>query len=292
MLKHLLVAALMLGAPATAQTLDTQIAQAEAAAARYTEFRTARRDGWRPFGGEAPLMGRHYQLRNGPDYVTGDAIDFSRPSNLVYATINGRRTLVALAYIVRKRPDEPLPQGFATREDIWHIHDGERFLSAIQETKPLAGALAGRWFNDQIVQKDGRTQLSMVHYWLIPNPKGRFASHNPTLAYRDLNLPVSWATDMEAARGIALAQANGCDEALDAELWVSGASRATIRNIKSTCRGIARQVREQLGGSRDEVQAFARAAWRGLEDARYFALTPDERRRMTAFVEDGPGVCR
>lgn len=63
-------------------------------------------------------MGQHFDHRNGPDYVHGDAIDFGRPSNLVFATIKGARRLVALAYVVRIAPDEPLPLGFATRDDI------------------------------------------------------------------------------------------------------------------------------------------------------------------------------
>lgn len=287
-----LALAISLAGEAVATTYQDQLDAAHAAARQYVDLNVARRAGWRPFGGEAPLMGRHYNLRDEPDYVHGDTIDFSRPSNLVYATIGGRKQLVALAYIVRIAPGDPMPRGFATEEDIWHVHDGERFLAAIEETKPLAGAIAGRWFRDQIVQKDGRTQLAMVHLWLIPNPKGRFASHNPTLAYRDLGLPMDWAGDMDTARGLALAQNDGCDNALDAELWLSGASWRTTRSIKRACRSIAAQVRDRLGADRATLEATARAGWQRLEDIRFMSLSDAERRRMAAFVEDGPGICR
>ncbi len=152
--------------------------------------------------------------------------------------------------------------------------------------------MAGRWFQDKVVQADGRTQLAMVHYWLIPNPKGRFASHNPTLAYLDLGLPTHWAGDMEVARGLALAQRGGCDKALDAEFWLSGAPRAKSRGIKRACEEIADGIRAVLGKDRATIEATARAGWTRLEDIRFLNLTPDERRRMSAFVEDGPGICR
>lgn len=292
-MRHLLAAlfCLCLAAPAQA-ALEAELAAAHAAAKRYADLNTAKREGWRPFGGEAPLMGRHYNHRSGPDYVAGDRIDFARPSNLVYATIGGKKALVALAYIVRIAPGDPLPAGFTGSDDIWHIHDGERFLAAIRETKPLAGAIAGRWFTDQIAQKDGRTQLAMVHLWLIPNPKGRFASHNPTLAYRDLGLPIHWAGEMDVARGLALAQDDGCANALDAELWLSGASWRKSRSIKQACASLATQIRATLNGDRNTIEATARAGWRRLEDIRFISLSDAERRRMAAFVEDGPGICR
>ncbi|MEL6207307.1 MAG: hypothetical protein AAFR47_18625 [Pseudomonadota bacterium] len=284
-----LVAAPSLAAPG--QTMAAQIAAAEAAAAQFADLRAARRAGWRPFGGEAALMGRHFNHPRGPDYVHGDRIDFAKPSNLVYAKIGGRDRLVALAYVVRIAPGEPLPEGFAGRQDIWHVHNGTRFLSAIRETKPLAGAVAGRWFTDQIVQKDGRTNLAMVHLWLIPNPKGRFASHNPTLAYLDLGLPPQRARDMDTARGLALIPRRGCDTALDAELWLSGASGSKARQIKSICRSIAADLRRG-GQSLSALEASAREGWQRLEMTRDLSLTPAERRRMGAFVEDGPGICR
>lgn len=277
---------------ANASPLQGQLDAAFQAASHYASINTAKREGWRPFGADVPLMGQHFQHRDAPDYVTGDRIDFSRPSNLVYAEIRGRKQLVALAYVVRKRPDEPLPQGFAGGEDIWHIHDGRRFLSALSETRPVIGRIAGRWFQDKVTQQDGRVQLAMVHLWLIPNPKGRFASHNPHLAYRDLGLAHAGNSDMATARGLALAQKDGCDRTLDAELRLSGASRSKIRSIKRDCRALAAQIKTALGAGPSQRNAVASDAWANLSFIVQTRLTPDEFRRSKAFVEDGPGICR
>lgn len=277
---------------ANSETLSDQIAQARQAAQKYASFSVAKSEGWKPFGADVPLMGQHFQLRNGPDYVTGDQLDFSKPSNLVYAEIQGRKKLVALAYVVRKQPEDPLPAGFAGGSDIWHIHDGRRFLAAISEARPVIGRLAGRWFQNKVTHNDGRIQLAMVHLWLIPNPKGQFASHNPRLPYLDLGLPDSWAGDLAPARGLALAQSDGCDRMLDAELNLSGASRQKKRGIKRVCRELSQQVRAALSEDRSTVSNAARQAWESLSLTVQFRLTPDEFRRSKAFVEDGPGICR
>ena len=278
---------------ASAQTEQAQIETATNAVSGYADFRAARRAGWVPFGGETLLMGRHYQHRDNIDYVTGDELDFTRPTNLVYSKINGQNQLVALAWVVRKRPDEPLPAGFAGPADIWHVHDGTRFLNAVEESHPFVASLAKRWFQKELAEKDGRTQLAMVHLWLIPNPKGQFASHNPALTYRDHGLPLDWAdTDMDVAQGLALAEVNGCRDALEANLWVAGASGPTKRSLRRVCRSLAKQVSDRLTGSEDEIEAFARAAWQRFEDIQFMTLTDKERARIAAFVEDGPGVCR
>lgn len=274
------------------ETLDRQIAEARQAVQKYMSFSEAKRDGWKPFGADVPLMGQHFQLRNGPDYVSGDELDFSKPSNLVYAEIQGRKELVALAYVVRKRPDEPLPQGFSGTSDIWHIHDGRRFLAALSETRPFVGRVAGRWFQNKVTHNDGRFQLAMVHLWLIPNPKGQFASHNPRLPYLDLGLPDRWEGSMEVARGLALAQSNGCGRTLNAELNLSGATRRKVRGIKRACEDFSREVRDALATDRSRLSAVAGQAWGNLAFTVQTQLTPDEFRRSKAFVEDGPGICR
>ncbi|MEM9844594.1 MAG: hypothetical protein AAF965_07320 [Pseudomonadota bacterium] len=277
----------------TAQTLGAEVQTAHENALRYTDLRTAKRAGWRPFGGEAPLMGRHYEHPDNPDYTTGDKLDWTKPSNLVYSTINGREQLVALAWVVRISPGDPMPSGFSGRRDIWHVHDTNKIVNALQETRPVIGSLAKWWQRSELQHKDGRTQLAMVHLWLIPNPKGRFASHNPALTYRDHGLPLDWAdTDMEAARGLAMAEPKGCDDLLDAEMWLGGVSWATQSRLKRSCRSLARQVEDALGGSEREVKGIARAAYRRMEDLQLILLSDAERRRIATLVEDGPGVCR
>lgn len=283
---------LMATASSTLAGLQTEMQAAFATAQNYTNIREAKREGWRPFGGEAPLMGRHYSHPDGPDYKTGDKIDFARPSNLIYATIGGKTALVALAYVVRQRPGDPLPQGFSGTRDVWHVHNGDRFLAAVRETRPAIGSMIDRVFTQRIIHDDGHTQLAMVHLWLIPNPKGRFASHNPRLAYLDLGLPPERADDLTIARGLALIRREGCDEALDAELWLSGAPRRVVRGIKAECRRASERVRNARIGGLLALEAEAARQYRRVEDAVHITLTPAQQRRMTAFVEDGPGICR
>lgn len=282
--------ALTIAHPAFAGLQD-EVRVAFATAQKYTNIRNAKREGWRPFGGEAPLMGRHYSHPDGVDYRTGDRIDFSKPSNLVYATIDGKTALVALAYVVRQRPGDPLPSGFTGSRDIWHVHNGDRFLAAVQETRPVIGSVIDRVFTQRMIRDDGHTQLAMVHLWLIPNPKGRFASHNPSLAYLDLGLPPERADDMTIARGLALTRREGCAEALDAELWLSGAPRRVVRGIKAECRKAADRVRAARAEGILALEAEAARQYRRVEDAVQISLTPAQLRRMTAFVEDGPGIC-
>ncbi|MFQ6553289.1 hypothetical protein AAD018_013210 [Aestuariibius insulae] len=294
MWRFLLALALLTAGPIEAQTLSRQLAEARAAAAPYEEFRTARRTGWKPFGGDASLMGRHYFHPDNPDYTKGEQIDFLRPSNLVYSRVGGEPRLVALAYNMRIGPDEAIPEGFAGSQDIWHVHDAVKFLAAMREARPLIGGIAENWFQGNVLQKDGRGRLAMVHVWLIPNPKGTFASHNPALPYYDLRLPPEWASDgdMVAARGLALAQKDGCKNALDAELFIAGVDGRRKRQLFGICREGAARVKAELGSGEERLEAVARDAWQRLEDTRYLLLTAQEQSRIAAFVEDGPGICR
>ncbi|MEM6636141.1 MAG: hypothetical protein AAF667_09640 [Pseudomonadota bacterium] len=287
-------AALILStAPLLAQTLQSQVSAGYRAAQPYASLGAAKRAGWRPFGGEAPLMGRHFSNKANPDYVHGEAIDFSKPNNLVYATVQGQTQLVALAYIVRISDSEPLPPGFAGAQDIWHVHDGRKFLAAVRESYLVLGSIGERWFNREVAEDDGRTRLSMVHLWLIPNPKGPFATHNPALVYRDLGLPLGWAdTDMDVARGLALTTPRGCNDALEAELWIAGVSRAKKRSLMASCNAIAANIRASLNAPEVALEQSARQGWQRLEGIRFMTLSEDERRRAKAFVEDGPGICR
>ncbi|MEM9910346.1 MAG: hypothetical protein AAF922_06135 [Pseudomonadota bacterium] len=285
----------LLGMPHTsyAQALQAELRSAFEYASRYSDLNSARRAGWRPFGGEAPLMGRHFEHPDNPDYVTGDALDWTKPSNLVYSSIDGRNQLVALAWVVRIAPGDPMPKGFSGSRDIWHVHDTTKIIAALSETRPLIGSIAKWWQGSELEQKDGRTQLAMVHLWLIPNPKGRFATHNPALTYRDHRLPMDWVdADMEAARGLAMAEANGCRDLLDAEMWLGGVSWRTKARLKRSCRDLARQVDAAMGGPESQVKGIARGAYRRMEDLQLLLLSDSELRRIGTLVEDGPGICK
>lgn len=275
------------GAPAA--SLDEQVAAARAAAAPFWDYRVARDAGWRPFGGDEPLMGQHWYHPDGPDYVSGGPFDPARPSNLMYARIGGTMQLVALSYNVRIAPGEPVPDGFSGSRDAWHAHDFDAALDAALQDRPLLGWLAQGWFEREIADRDGKTRLAMVHLWLMPNPDGRFASHNRLLAYMDLGLPTAWAegASMAAARGLALASDTGCEDALSGQFWVANVGGAQERGLMETCAGIAAWVREGLLQGRAEANRRGERAWAQLEAELDARLTGTQKARIAAMTEHG-----
>lgn len=292
------LAALGLLAPATATAsqLGDQMRAAHAAAAPFADHRAMRRAGWKPFGGAASLMGRHWYDPSNPDYVAGEAMDPSRFSNLLYAEIGGRQRLVSVAYNYRISDADPLPAGFAGGRDVWHVHDVGRFADAVSQGRPLLRWAAETFLAPEFEGDDGvtRDRLAMVHYWLIPNPDGQFASHNRALAYLQLGLPADWAdgATKEAARGLALAGPDGCKVEIDAQAWMGGLSGGAKRRLHSACRQVVAHVRPRLG-SKAEANAAGEAAWAAFDRVWRETVTPAQQYRIDAIVEDGPGLlCR
>ena len=294
MLLRALLAAALLAGPLHASPV--QIAQGVAAAAPYADLRDARRAGWRKFGGPAALMGQHYYNRDNPDYVSGEPLDPTRLSNLLYAEIGGRQTLVGVAYNYRIGDADLLPEGFDGARDVWHVHDVARFAAAITTDRPLLRWAANRFLTPEFEGGDGvrRDKLAMVHLWTIPNPDGPFASHNRALAYLQLGLPTGWAdgASKEAALGLSLARPEGCAEMIDTDAWVANLPRATTRRLHSTCDQVADHVRARLG-SKAEANAAGEAAWATFDRIRDENLSPAQKLRIASIVEDGPGLlCR
>lgn len=281
---------------ARAASLDAQVAAARAHAGAFADLRTAQRAGWRPFGGPAALMGQHYFDPSNPDYLPGQGIDPRRPSNLLYAEVGGRPMLVGVAYNMRLSDRDVLPEGFAGRSDVWHVHDVARFARAVTLDRPLLRWAADTFLTPEFEGGDGvrRDRLAMVHLWTIPNPDGAFASHNRALAYLQLGLPTDWArgASKAAARGLALAGPDGCAVEIDTEAWIANVDRATKRRLHSACRQVVDYMRPRLG-SKAEANAAGEAAWAAFEGVRDAALTPAQKVRIAAIVEDGPGLlCR
>lgn len=89
-----------------------------------------------------------------------------------------------------------------------------------------------------------------------------------------------------------MAEAKGCWDLLDAEMWLAGVSWRTQSRLKRSCRVMARQVNAAIGGSERQVKGIARGAYRRMEDLQLMLVTDAERRRISTLVEDGPGVCK
>lgn len=282
-------------APAVPVAARTQLDQLRRAVARYADIDVARREGWKRFGGDEPLMGEHWTPPDGRDYQGADVqLDFTRPNNLMYTRIDGKPVLTGVAYVVRLREGEALPQGFAGDADRWHVHDALHAIQAMTEERPLLRWLANSWIHSQYLAKgDDRGRLAMVHAWVtLPNPDGVFADHNRLLAYRKLGLPDAHAdgASLDAARGLSLAAEHGCRDAVDAKLWIADAPRAAGRRIRAACNAQAATVARAVAEHRAHppmVNAAAEAAWRAFDAVWARELTGAQRARVAALTEHG-----
>ncbi|MEM1382379.1 MAG: hypothetical protein AAGG06_01920 [Pseudomonadota bacterium] len=267
-----------------------QIAEIHAAVAKYRDFAAAKAEGWRLFGGAVPLMGEHWSLRGSQPPVTGEAIDFSRPHNLMYREIGGDKVLVGVAYLVRIAELDPLPEGFAGPEDRWHVHNLDVILAALREVRPLAAWLGGGVV-DRWIAPDGRRRLAMVHVWLDGrNPDGDFADRDRSLPYLRLGMPMgAWdGHEIETAYGLSLASAEGCDETLRGKLWLAAPSRSTRRAAFAACERAAEDVRTALAGPHEAMPGSVAQVWRRLRAEMDLLFTKREKDRMASLVES-PG---
>ena len=271
------------------RTREAQIAEVRAALARYRDIEVAKREGWKPFGDDGPLMGQHWHQQGGPDYVHGDTLDFSRPSNLMYTRINGEMVLTGAAFAVRIGSHEPVPEGFAGDEDRWHVHDMVAAVGAATEDRPFLGWLAKGWLDANYRSKgDQRGRLAMVHTWVtLPNPDGVFADYNRLIPYLALGLPASFADGASeaAARGLALATERGCERLLDGRLWIANASRAQKRRLLQSCESAARSLRPAFSAGKVAINEAGERAWSEFDRVYQAELTPDQKRRIEAMTE-------
>jgi hypothetical protein len=263
--------------------------------ARYRDFEVAKREGWKRFGGDSPLMGEHWYLDGAPEPKPGEPLDFTRPSNLQYAVVDGKRELVGVSYVVRIGVDDPLPEGFAGNADHWHVHDAEKFVAAATEERPFLRWLANGWMDREYRdQGDHRARLAMAHAWVtLPSPDGPFSMHNSAIPYLRVGLPAAFAaaSGEDAANGVNLASAEGCKEALDAELWIADAAWAQSRTLRRHCQTLAEQMRGVIALNRDDAQAVnraARKAWNSLKASKQATLTPKQRERIATLTEHDP----
>lgn len=289
------------GEPHDARTVppeaEIQLAELRAAIDRYRDFASAEREGWKRFGGDGPLMGEHWYLprhRGGVDYVHGDAIDFSRPSNLMYTMIDGRRVLTGVTFNVRLAAGEPVPDGFAGDADRWHVHDFEQAIAAALQDRPVLRWLVNGWIDRRFRDRgDNRSRLAMVHVWSnLPNPDGPFANHNRFLPYMKLGLPTAYAegASVEAARGLHLATPAGCRESMDGALWIANAGDRARDALRDACTQAAAHVREGLA-SHDpaRINAMAEHGWHIFSTAWRNELSAPQQARIAALTEHGEG---
>ena len=284
--------------PPLAPRTRAQVDQVARALERYRDIEVAKREGWRSFGGDEPLMGQHWSPPEdyGADYQGSDArLDFARPNNLMYSKIDGEWVLTGAAFVVRIGADEVVPEGFYGRMDNWHIHDMQAAWAAATEERPILRWLGNRWLKDGWLKdgENGRARTAMVHVWAaLPNPDGVFADYNRTIPLLKHGLDLGHARHLskEAALGLDLAAEDGCENAYGGKLWVADTKRRQKRAIMRACKAEAQRVAAALEGDRQHPHrlfAEAEAAYRRVNAVFERELTPAQRRRIAMMSEHG-----
>ena len=277
-------------APASAG-LEAEVEAVRRATERYRDIDVARREGYRLFGMEGPLMGEHWYL---PDAVRRP-LDLARPSTLQYATIGGRKVLVGVAYTYYRRPGDPLPDGFAGAGDVWHTHDVTRLARAATAERPLLRAIVERRIRrGRVGAGEGRTLLTMVHAWVwSENPAGTFAEQHRGLPYLRAGLPAAHATGASeaAAMGVSLLASAGCAGEVRRTDRLAGLSRAQSRDLRRACERQAESLRASRTAAPPALNTAAERAWTAYLAERDRILRPAQvarmRRVMDAAVEPG-----
>ena len=104
----LLLAALASGAlTASAMGQGDLVTAMRAGTARYRDLAAAIADGYRQIGPDFPTMGEHWVNAG---LLVGGVLDPARPQVLEFASINGRPTLIGVAYAALVT-DTVLPNG-------------------------------------------------------------------------------------------------------------------------------------------------------------------------------------
>jgi hypothetical protein len=141
--------------PASAAALQ-QVRDVEKQAAALATPEGARASGYEPTLGWIPMMGTHWV--HGPRMLQGrSAVTLAEPSQLMFSPINGKETLVGVAYAYyAPLKDASTPPALFDGAPVWHDHP---------DLSPPG------------------TNLLMLHAWFVPSPDGPFAGMNPFLPY-------------------------------------------------------------------------------------------------------------
>jgi len=170
------------------------IAGARAGTASYRDPQVARAAGYRPVGPDFPGMGRHWIH---PALILRDTLDPAAPPILEYAEIEGRPTLVGVAYAKLVHDATP-PAGLPVPAAAWHFHQGtveeESFL------RSHAGLVHGA------PARTREPRIAVLHAWIwLENPGGLLATDNWALPYARLGYRMPAGASHDAGHAVALA---------------------------------------------------------------------------------------
>jgi len=171
------------------------LARVRAATARYRDRDQAVLDGYRPIGGDFPGMGDHWiDVRT----LFSGTFTPEQPPILEYVTIDGRPTLIGVAYALPLLAGEmppTLPGNVAWHSHVGTVEDESDLLSQAMESH---GSMHG-------------ARLAMIHVWAwLPNPGGTFHAENWALPFVRAGLAPP-AVDPGAVAGRVVSLVSGGD---------------------------------------------------------------------------------
>lgn len=247
-----------------------QIARVEASVTDLATPEAARAAGFVPTLGLIPTMGVHWV--NTGRVRDANHLDLDAPDHLMFAPINGKETLIGVAFAYNAGPDDTPPDGFDGDADSWHTHPG---LAPPDST------------------------LTMLHVWFVPSPDGAFAGHNPWLPYWVAGIQPPSMEVMHTpegsrrVRGLALAIAETLDDASISRR--AGRIAQRVGDIVEPRRAVIRGLLPDLdaaerAGDRErwnELADRAVAEWTAIRDAYLAAIPlPAVRQRLADFYND------
>lgn len=246
----MIIVPLLLAGAIQNASLDDFVARARLGSARYREPDSARAAGYRPVGPDFPGMGQHWVH---PSLILRDTLDPSEPPVLEYAEINGRPTLVGVAYAALVMNATP-PISLPVPAEAWHFHQGTvEEESFIRSHAGVGHVMPG-------------PKIAVLHAWIwLDNPDGLLATDNWALPYARLGLRMPSRGSRAAARALALAAGDGGRMYLEALIHAVGQPNdSETTALASVVRRHQAQARAHVPQA-EELEACWLALWNDVK---------------------------
>lgn len=273
------LALLVLGAAGRAPSGQSGfVDRARDGSVRFRDQAVAIAEGYRPIGPDAPAMGQHWVNLA---LATDGVMDPTRPPILSYTSVEGRTTLVGIAFVAplppgRTPPDTPAGQA------AWHVH-----ARALEDEGHVLSHVHGP------AAHDSGWRVAVLHVWAwVENPDGPFAAENWALPFVRLGLVPSGVASRRAARALGLAQ--GGDGFLARQLRIAAdlpaADAAAVAAVaREYADRVAAWALPRRGTSLDAGElAWLESAWRGCGRDAIAAVSQEtvpRMRRATAALD-------
>jgi hypothetical protein len=229
----------------------------------------ARSQGFGPVLGWIPTMGTHWV--NQGRMFAGKGFDLTSPSQLMFSPVNGKQTLVGVAFSYFTPLADTIPPSSFDGNPPWHEHP---------DLAPPG------------------SRLVMLHLWLVPSPDGAFAGHNPFLPFWALGLTppdadrLMDATESVRVRKAALALSQVADTS---GLFPLVARRPAVHAVLETERDSIRALIPKLDAAQkardwaawDSVATQLGGHWDVIREAYLKSVVnPTASARMTKLMDD------